>query len=250
MDIPVLYEDEGLLAIDKPCGVSVTEEDFGSLSNNDIGERLTIKKWVRDRYNYRSLNGEQEDGFEQRFGMVHRIDKETSGVLLIAKTPFVFDFLKGLFKYRKISKEYQALVYGAVPDDSFEITAPVGRSKRDGTAYSVETDGREAATCFRVIKRYQPETLMTGTSNKQMGFLATYLIASPRTGRTHQIRVHLKALGHPVVNDYKYASKRQLMLSGNVFDRMMLHAKSISFYDWDGKKRLFVSPRNLSDLLP
>ena len=246
MDIPILFEDDSLLVIDKPCGISVTEDE---LVGSEGGEsRLTVKQWVKERYNYQICQKGKEDEFEQRFGIVHRLDKETSGVLLVAKTKVVFDYLKGLFKYRRIHKQYQALCYGIIPDDQFEISAPVGRSKNIGVAYSVEEDGREAITGFKVLDRYNPGTLRSRKNETILNTSATYLEARPKTGRTHQIRVHLKALGYPVVNDYKYASNQLLNLSEKVLDRMMLHAKSISFVDWDGKNRAFESSKNLSDL--
>jgi len=246
MEIPILFEDDNLLVIDKPCGISVTEEE--STVGEDTGSRVTIKEWVRKRYNYKSCRNGKEDEFEQRFGIVHRLDKETSGVLLVTKTKMVFDYLKGLFKYRRIHKQYQALCYGIIPDDQFEISAPVGRNKGAGTAYSVEEDGREAITGFKVLVCYNPGNLESRINEAILNTSATYLDVRPKTGRTHQIRVHLKALGHPVVNDYKYASNQLLNLSEKVFDRMLLHAKSISFVDWDGKNRQFESPQNLSDL--
>jgi len=246
MDIPILFEDGRLLVIDKPCGISVTEDEF--IGSEGGESRLTVKQWVKERYNYKSCRNGKEDEFEQRFGIVHRLDKGTSGVLLIARTKMVFDYLKGLFKYRRIHKQYQALCYGIIPDNQFEISAPVGRNKNRGTAYNVEEDGREAITGFKVLGRYNPGNLESRINEAIFNTSATYLEARPKTGRTHQIRVHLKALGHPVVNDYKYASNRLLNLSEKVFDRMMLHAKSISFVDWDGKTRQFESPKNLSDL--
>ncbi len=246
MDIPILFEDDGLLVIDKPCGISVTEDEPSRSGASDA--KLTVKEWVRDRYNYIPSQKSKEDEFEQRFGIVHRLDKETSGVLLIAKTKSIFDYLKGLFKYRRIHKQYQALTYGTIYDDRFEISAPVGRSRNVGTAYSVEEDGREAVTGFNVVERYNAGTLRSRLGGLALNSSATYLAAMPKTGRTHQIRVHLKALGYPIINDYRYAPKQLYNLSEKVFDRMMLHAKSISFTDWDGKNRLFEAPESLSDL--
>lgn len=246
MDIPILFEDDRLLVVDKPCGISVTEDEPSGYGASDA--RPTVKEWVRYRYNYESCRKSKEDEFEQRFGIVHRLDKETSGVLLIAKTKPVFDYLKGLFKYRRMHKIYQALVYGTVSDDQFEISAPVGRNKAGGIFYGVEQDGREATTQFTVLERYQPDRLMAVTTGLILKYPVTYLLASPKTGRTHQIRVHLKALGYPVINDYKYAPKQLFNLSEKVFDRMMLHAKSIGFVDWDSKTRQFESSKSLTDL--
>lgn len=231
MDIPIIFEDDVLLVLDKPVGISVTDVEGRRNLRTDCGE--SVREWVKHRYNYKDCMGGAEDQFEHRFGIVHRLDKETSGVLLVAKTKDVFDYLKGLFKYRRIHKEYQALVYGSIDDARFEISAPVGRDRSIGTAFNVDEGGRDSITEFKVLGQYNNY------------FLSTYLLAYPKTGRTHQIRVHLKAFGHPVVNDHKYASRLFLESSQNLLNRMMLHAKSISFADWDGKYRSFESPINL-----
>ncbi len=233
MCIPILFEDASMLVIDKPVGLSVTDEE--EKERFSTGAYGSVKDWVKRRFKYESSSSGAEDEFEQRFGIVHRLDKETSGVLLIAKTSKVFNYLKGLFKFRRINKEYQAIVYGIIKDDRFEISAPISRAKSNGTVYGVEEEGRDSVTEFRVLERYTAP------------FPSTYLLAYPRTGRTHQIRVHLKAYGHPVVNDHKYASRVLLPSSKNFANRMMLHAKSVTFVDWDGKKRSFESPTNLLD---
>lgn len=228
-DIPVLYEDDYLLVIDKPVGISVVDENEGKV--------FTIKDWVKDRYNLQHQKNGAEDEFEQRFGIVHRLDKETSGVLLIAKKKETFDYLKGLFKFRRIHKEYQALVYGNVQEDKFEISAPIQRDKNNGLLYIIHPEGRESTTEFVVRSRL---TLHDA--------YYSYLSVFPKTGRTHQIRVHLRALGHPVVNDVKYATKAQLKSSEGLFTRMMLHAKRLTFVDWDGKERVFESDYSLEGI--
>jgi 23S rRNA pseudouridine1911/1915/1917 synthase len=225
--IPILYEDAYLLVIDKPAGISVVDENEG--------ETPTVKDWVKARYNLQCKQGRAENGFEQRFGIVHRLDKETSGVLLIARKEVIFDYLKGLFKFRRIQKEYQALVYGSVKEDKFEVSAPIQRNKTNRLLYNIGPDGRQATTEFVVKSRFQVRD-----------FDYSYLYAFPNTGRTHQIRIHLKAVGHPVVNDIKYANKALLKLSEGLFDRMMLHAKKVNFIDWDGKERVFESGCSLT----
>lgn len=217
--VPILFEDDSLLVIDKPAGMSVSDD--GSFS---------LKDWVRQRFNYNQPAGGAEDEFEQRFGIVHRLDKETSGVMLIAKNKEVFDYLKGLFKFRRIRKEYEVLAYGHIDDKKFEISAPVTRDRHTGVSYTVDEEGRESTTGFEVVKYVDG---------------ATFLMAYPKTGRTHQIRVHLKAFGHPVVNDSKYANRRLLSSLEKTYDRMMLHARRITFTDWDGNKRVFESPYSL-----
>jgi RluA family pseudouridine synthase len=227
----VLYEDDLVLVLDKPTGISVVDENEG--------ETKTIKDWVKDRYGLQYANSGAEDEFEQRLGIVHRLDKETSGVLLVARNKEIFEYLKGLFKFRRIQKEYQALVYGCIEETKFEISAPIQRNKNNGLLYSVDQNGRQSTTDFQLVSRFKLEDIDY-----------SYLKVSPKTGRTHQIRVHLKAFGHPVVNDAKYASKNLLELSRQQFNRMMLHAKKITFVDWDGKERIFESAYSISDIFP
>ncbi|MFA5776272.1 MAG: RluA family pseudouridine synthase [Patescibacteria group bacterium] len=229
--IQILYEDAYLLVIDKPAGISVVDENEG--------ETPTVKDWVKDRYNLQYSHSGVEDEFEQRLGIVHRLDKETSGVLLIARSKEAFDYLKGLFKFRRIQKEYQVLVYGSVKEDKFEISAPIQRNKNNGLLYNIDQDGRQSATEFVVKLRFQ-------IKNADYSYLGAF----PTTGRTHQIRVHLKALGHPVVNDRKYANKTLLKLSEELFNRMMLHAKKVTFTDRNGQERIFESPNSLYDIFP
>ena len=229
--IPIIYEDVYLLVVDKPVGTSVTDANAGSA--------FTIKDWVKDRYSLQRRYSGAGDEFEQRLGIVHRLDKETSGILLIARKEITFDYLKSLFKYRRIQKEYQALVYGNVKEDSFEISAPIQRDKHNGLLYSINRTGRQSTTEFIVRARF----VVNGVDY-------TYLRAFPKTGRTHQIRVHLRALGHAIVNDRKYANRTLLKLSEGLFTRMMLHAKKVAFIDWDNKERVFESPNELSGIFP
>lgn len=232
--VPILYEDSHLVAIDKPFGISVVVED-GVRDGRDDAREFTIKDWVKNRYNLPSNCSGAEDEFEQRFGIVHRLDKETSGVLLIARDKGSFDYLKGLFKFRRIHKEYQALVYGIVKEDRFIISAPIQRNKNNGLLYSVDDGGRSSDTEFIVNSRLQIK-----------GNNYSYLYAFPKTGRTHQIRVHLRALGHPVVNDSKYAGRDFLKQSLDLNSRMMLHAKKVIFTDWDGKENIIESKYSLT----
>lgn len=230
LTIPVLFEDTHLLVIDKPGGISVVEmEGWG-------GGRETVKDWVIKRYNLASFDNSNPGEFEQRCGIIHRLDKETSGVLLIAKDAHSFFFIKDLFQQRKVHKEYQAIVYGNVPDDRFSISAPLTRNKSTGVSYLVDELGRSSQTEFEVVGRY------SNCGNKY-----TVLKVYPKTGRTHQIRVHLCALGYPVVNDIKYAGKVALKMPSGMFNRFMLHAKRVEFVDWDGNKRVFESKISLTN---
>ncbi len=208
-EIKILYEDKDILAINKPSGLIVhsdgrTKEP--SLSDWLIEKYPDIKKVGEP---WRATNGE----IIWRPGIVHRLDRDTSGALLIAKTPESFEFLKKQFQERRVKKTYRVFVYGLVKTDTGLIDKPIGRSKSDFRKWSAEYgargDKREAVTAYAVLKR---------------GKNATYLEAYPETGRTHQIRVHLKAIGHPVVYDQLYAPKSPKILG---FLRTALHSFSI-----------------------
>lgn len=211
----IIFEDEAFLVINKPCGLVV--------NNSTTSPGDTLQKFV---FEYIGIS---EDGseFASRGGIVHRLDKGTSGVLLVAKTPEAFENLKSQFQERTVEKKYYAVVLGKVPDDIIEINAPIARNPKSRMRFAVVEDGREAHTFVRKIKTIQDYTVLD---------------VSPKTGRTHQIRVHLAALGFPVVADPSYCSRAQYKRLAPVFGRMMLHAYFLSFlHPLTGKKMDFTS---------
>jgi 23S rRNA pseudouridine1911/1915/1917 synthase len=154
-----------------------------------------------------------------RPGVVHRLDKETSGVIVLAKNQHTFEHMKEQFQNRETQKLYHAFCYGEVKDVTGTIDKPIGRSKKDFRLWTTSVQKgkvREAITRFTRL----------GAGD---GF--SYLALEPKTGRTHQIRVHLKSLGHPVVCDERYAPKKKPILG---FKRLALHARSITFTHPDG----------------
>ena len=223
-EISVLYEDSHLLAVNKPSGLMV----HGDARTSEP----TLTDWLLEKYPKIASVGEPmtlQDGTKiERPGIVHRLDKETSGVLLVAKTPEAFAHLKKQFQDRKTSKTYHAFVYGVVKEDRGVINRPIGKSKNDPRLWSAQRGARgtmrDAVTEYRVLRR--------GTD-------ASYLEIFPKTGRTHQIRVHLKAVNHPVVCDRLYAPKREPLLG---FNRLALHALRLSFTDVDGTERTVEAP--------
>ncbi len=188
----------------------------------------TIADWILK--NYTKLKGVGEPmTFEgkvfDRPGIVHRLDKETSGVLLIAKNKKSFEFFKQKFMDREMKKTYHAIVAGSIKEERGIINKPIGRSPSDFRKYSASRGARgemrEAITRYKVLKRF------TIGKNKY-----TYLEVFPKTGRTHQIRVHMKAIDHPIVCDALYNAKG--VCPKNI-SRMALHSKSIEFTDMKGK---------------
>jgi 23S rRNA pseudouridine1911/1915/1917 synthase len=222
--ITILYEDEDILVINKPAGLVV--------HGDGRTEEPTVTEWIVENYPESKNVGEpivkSDGGLIERSGIVHRIDRETSGVLLLAKTDKGFEALKKQFKNREIEKVYRLFVYGGVKEDHGTINLPIGRSTSDFRKWSAERgargEKREAVTYFKVLGRGKDVTLVE---------------AKPKTGRTHQIRVHFKALHHPVVGDSLYASAKNPLLG---FNRLALHAYSVIFKNTKGEKVAVTAP--------
>lgn len=201
MKIDVLYEDENLLAIDKPAGLTVL------LEGKTIGK--TLKDYLLENYPYlKNL------GSISRWGIVHRLDKDTSGVLLVAKNKNSYEFLQRQFQERKVTKKYLTLVDGNIKEKKGKIETLIGRSPRDRRRQKVylpnepgASDKRTAITEYKVLKNFENYTLIE---------------VSPKTGRKHQIRTHLAFLHHPIAGDKLYGFKNQITPPG--LKRQFLHA--------------------------
>ncbi len=241
MNIQVLFENKHLLIINKPAGLVVH-------SDGKTNEP-TVVDWVLEHCPEIEGVGENmfvkgKDGEDielNRPGIVHRIDRDTSGCLVIAKTQESFLHLKQQFKDRLVSKTYHTLVYGKPKNESGIIDAPIGRSNKD---FRMKQAGehargklREAQTTYETLEVFEDRR----RKNKQGLFEKYALLAcSPKTGRTHQIRVHLKFINHPIVADSLYRGKRKECLG---LARTALHAYSISFVGIDGTKHEFSCER-------
>jgi len=199
--------------LDKPAGLVVHPD--GRTKEPSVSE------WFGKKYPGAKNVGESMGDIE-RPGVVHRIDRETSGVLLLAKTKKGYEHLKEQFQKREIEKIYHLFVYGDVKDNQGTIDLPIGRSASNFRKHSAQRGARgemrEALTYFQVLKR---------SSDRRV----TMLEAKPKTGRTHQIRVHFKATHHPVVCDKLYAPTKECLLG---FNRLALHAREITFKDVSG----------------
>ncbi|TSC77940.1 MAG: 23S rRNA pseudouridine synthase [Parcubacteria group bacterium Gr01-1014_24] len=216
MKIKILYEDPNILVIDKPSGISVHADGRS--------KEKTITNWVLKNYPKMENVGEPI-GEVKRSGIVHRLDKETSGVLILAKNKKAHQFLKKQFINREVKKIYHCVVSGFVKNDHGVINKPIGRSPKDFRRHLAGRGARgalrEAITEYKVLKRF---------INKKEKF--TYLEIKPKTGRTHQIRVHMKFLNHPVVCDSLYSPGKPCPKG---IKRLALHAKSIEFKNLNGK---------------
>lgn len=199
-DIPldVLYEDQDIIVVNKAKGMVVHP------ANGNLEGTLVNALMARCKDSLSGIGG------EIRPGIVHRLDKDTSGVLLVAKNDKAHIELSNQIKNREVKKIYYALVRGNLKDDEATIDMPIARSKKDRKKMAVDKDGKNAITHFKVIERFQNYTLVE---------------VKIETGRTHQIRVHLSNIGYPIVGDMVYSNgKNEFNVQGQ-----MLHAKSIEF---------------------
>lgn len=221
----VIFEDSDILVLDKPTGWITNEAS--TTTNQPV-----VQTWLKENFKYH-LIGDRE----MRDGIVHRLDKETSGILIVAKTPDAFTSLQKQFKEREIEKSYTALVHGELTSKKGEIKAPVGRLPWRRDRFGVLPGGRDAVTYYEVKGEYKDYTL---------------LVLYPKTGRTHQIRIHLKYIGHPIVGDMFYAGRKTARGDRKWCPRLFLHASSIKFtHPINGKVVELSSelPKGLEDAL-
>lgn len=224
MELPVIYEDADIVAVAKPAGV-MTHPDGHSTDE-------TASDWFARTYPESKDVGEMQrlkDGSEiARPGVVHRLDRDTSGVLVFARTPEAHARLKAAFQNRKAKKTYLALVYGVLKEEKGTIDFAIGRSRKDFRLRSAQPKAkgmmREALTRFQVISDLGTHSLVK---------------VMPETGRTHQIRVHLKAIHHPVVCDPLYAPGRPCDLG---LVRLGLHAYALQIPMADGSPLRITAP--------
>jgi 23S rRNA pseudouridine1911/1915/1917 synthase len=224
MEPTLIYEDESIIVVNKPAGIMVHEDGVHAYP--------TLVDWLIKKFPELRGVGEPQtltNGTEiERPGIVHRLDRETSGVLVVARTQQAFDALKEQFQNREVRKTYRAFVYGGLKDERGIIDKPIG-SARGGlgprSAKLPHGQLRDAVTVYRVLAH---------------GAGASYVDVFPKTGRTHQIRVHFAAIQHPVVGDRMYASRRPAILG---FSRVALHAHALSFtHPQTGEPVQFESP--------
>jgi 23S rRNA pseudouridine1911/1915/1917 synthase len=212
--ITVIYEDEDIIVLNKPSGVIVNKADT---TKNEF----TVQDWLEERFKNKFVSEEEHD-FYQRAGIVHRIDKETSGILLVARNKESFENLQAQFKDRKVEKAYVALAHGRIEPAEGEISVPVGRLPWNRTRFGVLAGGKEAVTKYKVTTYYKSPV----KDKEELTLLELY----PKTGRTHQIRVHLKYINHPIFGDELYAGRKTARDDRKILPRFFLHAKKISFF--------------------
>jgi 23S rRNA pseudouridine1911/1915/1917 synthase len=195
--LDVVFEDDHLVVINKPAGMLVHPN--GKITSGTLMNAL--------------CHHIQQSSSGARPGLVHRLDRDTSGLIVVAKTEQAHRVLSKHFRKRMVVKKYLALAHGEVAEDSFEIGLPIGWVAEAFPHWQVTAPGRESLTGVRVVERFSNYTLIE---------------AEPKTGRTHQIRIHLAAVGHPLVGDRLYGKKDEVRAP--VLERHFLHASSLEFH--------------------
>jgi 23S rRNA pseudouridine1911/1915/1917 synthase len=223
-DPEILLEDENIVVFNKPSGLVVNlSKTYSEETLQDFLKHKYSDLWKETPEEDGTMETEDEEGeyksdFLGRNGIVHRLDKNTSGVLVVAKNERSFLNIQKQFKKRSVKKFYTALVFGKFEEKNIEIDAPIGRNPKTPFKFAVVTDGKPAKTIISVDSDRIIEDKAISKVNIE-----------PESGRTHQIRVHLSALSHPVVNDEVYGSSRDFEWSDPIFKRLMLHATRLEF---------------------
>lgn len=206
MEPKIIFQDESFFVVDKPAGWITNEADTVTI-------QPVVQKWIRENFDY-PLKGNSE----YRDGIVHRLDKETSGILLVAKTKETFERLQAEFKNREVEKTYTALLHGHVEPSEGKIEAEVGRLPWRRDRFGVLPGGRASVSEYKVLKFYPGE---------RGGYSLVEFY--PKTGRTHQIRIHAKHIGHAIVSDEFYAGRKTARNDRKFCPRLFLHASAIKF---------------------
>lgn len=208
----VVLENNNFLFINKPTGWVVNEAK--TTGNNPV-----IQTWIREKFDFPLAKDR-----EYRNGIVHRLDKGTSGVLIVAKTRKAFEFAQKQFKKRKVEKTYLLLAHGKIELKVGTIEAPVGRLPWNRERFGVIPGGRDSLTKYKVVE------YLLDDDKKHYTLVEAY----PKTGRTHQIRIHLKHIGHPIVSDTFYAGRKTNRTDRLWCPRLFLHALRIKIADIEG----------------
>lgn len=200
--LPIIFEDDNVIVIDKPAGII-------SHARGKFWQEASVASFIRDKI--KGMKGE-------RGGIVHRLDRATSGIMVCAKNETILKHLQKQFHDRKVTKKYTAVVQGTLEHKEAIIDAPITRNLKDPKRFMVHTEGKHAQTEYKV-------------TSERGGYSVVELM--PKTGRTHQLRLHLKHIGKPIVGDELYGGERAA--------RLMLHAHELTIEGVDGERKTFKS---------
>lgn len=244
--ISIVYQDQDLLILNKPAGVVVnraqtvavqTVQDWIEAHVPEIAEQAYPADW-RDLLpaDFTEEFGTPESIFQSRTGMAHRLDKDTSGIFVCAKHPGALVSLLAQFRQRTVQKRYTCLTHGKFALPTGEVNVPIGRRSSDRKLFAVVPDGRPAQTLYEV-QAFYPHfdearfSQETGIKKPRLSMYQGFSLVHcwPKTGRTHQIRVHMAHLQHPLVGDEKYVGKKRARVDADWCPRQFLHASQIEF---------------------
>lgn len=201
--LPILYEDNNVIVVNKPVGII-------SHARGKFWQEASVASFIRDRIS--GMSGE-------RGGIVHRLDRATSGIMICAKNESTLKFLQKQFQDRNVQKSYVAVTSNRPENDQAIIDAPIGRNLKDPKKFHVTQDGKTAQTTYKILEGSR---------------LKTKIELTPKTGRTHQLRIHLAYINCPIIGDELYG--------GDKNDRLLLHAYKLKIKLPDGDSKIFVSP--------
>lgn len=231
-EIEIIWENEEALVINKPSGMVVNRAD--SVKDKTIQDWIEEQEWWQKK--------EDDEVFRSRSGLAHRLDKETSGCLLIAKNVKTLGELMSQFKKREIEKEYVALVHGWIEPEEGRVKLPLARSMTDRKRQVIRYDGKMADTIWKRIDIFMGMNKEGWWGKEPWGDRLSLVEIVLMTGRMHQIRVHLSHLGYPIFSDEKYLNKEQVGRDSLILRRHFLHAKKIGFRITEKKKIEVVAP--------
>lgn len=211
IELEVLYEDDDCVVINKPVGILTH-------SKGAFNPEATVASWLRSRLSY-GKEPAGSHGPDERAGIVHRLDRATSGVMICAKTPAALSWLQKQFAQRRVKKTYTAVVQGTMKEQAAIIDMPIERNPKKPQTFRVGSNGKSAVTAYEVLQTNDTYSLLE---------------LKPTTGRTHQLRVHLEHLGHPILGDTFYGGKPA--------DRLYLHAHQLEVTLPNRTRQVFTVP--------
>lgn len=224
--ISIIYQDDFILVVDKPAGIVVNRAE--SVKGQ------TLEDWAQEYLGNANFQ-DQESDFGSRKGIVHRLDKDTSGIIIIAKNEDSFKQLQSQFKNRTVKKTYIALVHNRVTPGQGSIEAPIARQPWNRLRFGIVPSGKPAKTNYKLLAYYQ---------KREKGKIEEFSLVEiyPLTGRTHQIRVHFKYINYPLVGDSAYAGRKTSRADLIWAPRILLHAQKLKLNHPDNSKELeFIS---------